>query len=83
MTSVSMFDAKTNLSRYVSTVEAGIEPFIVIVRNGTPVAKLVPYEDRTHRRIGIAKGVLPMMGSLDDFNSISSEADFLGDGGLL
>ena len=61
MTAVSMLEAKTNLSKYVSSVEDKVEPFIIIVRNGTPVAKIVPFEEDTGKRIGIAKGKLPMM----------------------
>ena len=83
MTSVSMFEAKTNLSKYVSSVVDRAEPFIIIVRNGTPVAKIVPYEEDTGKRIGIAKGKLPPMGPLEDFNSIDVTPDFYGNGGLL
>lgn len=83
MTTVSMFEAKTNLSKYVSSVESREEPFIIIVRNGKPVAKIVPYETPVKNRIGIAKGKLPSMPSLEEFNSIPIEDDFLGNGGLL
>lgn len=83
MTSVSMFEAKTNLSKYVSSVVDKTEPFVIIVRNGIPVAKIVPYEEENGKRIGIAKGKLPMMGSLEAFNSIDIASDFYGDGGLL
>ena len=38
MTTVSMFEAKTNLSRYVASVVSQQEPYIVITRNGKPVA---------------------------------------------
>lgn len=78
MTAVSMLEAKTNLSKYVSSVEDKVEPFIIIVRNGTPVAKIVPFEEDTGKRIGIAKGKLPMMGSLEEFNSIDVASDFYG-----
>ena len=40
MTQVGMHEAKTNLSQLVERAEAGEE--IVIARNGTPVARLVP-----------------------------------------
>jgi prevent-host-death family protein len=40
MTQVGMHEAKTKLSQLVERVEAGEE--IVIARNGTPVARLVP-----------------------------------------
>ena len=83
MTSVSMFEAKTNLSRYVNSVISRQEPFVVIMRNGVPVARIVPYESDTDKRIGAAKGRLPLMGSLEDFNSIDAESDFASDGGLI
>ena len=83
MTSVSMFEAKTNLSKYVASIVEKTEPCIIIVRNGTPVAKIVPFEEDAGKRIGIAKGRLPMMGSLEEFNSIDSASGFYGDGGLL
>jgi prevent-host-death family protein len=40
MTQVGMHEAKTKLSKLVERAEAGEE--IVIARNGTPVARLVP-----------------------------------------
>ena len=49
MTTVSMFEAKTNLSRYVASVVSQQEPYVVITRNGKPVAKIVPYEEDTYR----------------------------------
>ena len=81
MTSVSIFEAKTNLSRYVSSVVNKDEAYIVIVRNGKPVAKIVPYDTDNHR-IGMARGILPKMTSLEEFNDIDV-SDFVGDGGLL
>ena len=83
MTAVSMFDAKTNLSRYVAAVEAKEEAYIVILRNGKPAAKIVPFESDEGRRIGIAKGKLPVMEDLQEFNSIDISSDFLGSGALL
>ena len=67
MTTVSMFEAKTNLSTYVASVVSQQEPYIVITRNGKPVAKIVPYEEDTGKRIGLAEGCLPYLSSLDDF----------------
>ena len=83
MTTVNMFEAKTNLSRYVTSVENGTEPFIVISRGGKPVAKIVPYRGETAGRIGLAEGAVPYLTSLEEFNSIPCEDDFSGNGGLL
>lgn len=83
MTAVSMFEAKTNLSKYVASVVSGEEAYIVITRSGLPVAKIVPYEEDTGARIGLAEGVLPYLPDADAFNAISLEDDFEGDGKLL
>lgn len=83
MTTVSMFEAKTNLSKYVASVENKTEPFIIISRGGKPVAKIVPYEQETSSRIGLAEGAVPYLSSLEAFNSISVEDDFSGKGGIL
>jgi prevent-host-death family protein len=55
MRTVNVHEAKTQLSRLLQAVEEGEE--IVIARNGTPVAKLVPHvEERKPREPGSAKG---------------------------
>ena len=82
MTTVSMFEAKTNLSRYVASVVDHQEPYIVITRSGKPVAKIVPFTDEETNRIGLAEGKLPSLSSLEDFNSIVTEDEFTG-GGIL
>lgn len=82
MTTVSMFEAKTNLSRYVASVVSQQEPYIVITRNGKPVAKIVPYEEDTGTRIGLAEGCLPYLSSLDDFDSIDMEKEMANGGNL-
>ncbi len=82
MTTVSMFEAKTNLSRYVASVADRHEPYVIIVRNGKPVAKIVPYTEDASDRIGIAKGKLPEMGTLEEFNQFDLADSFLGDGGI-
>ena len=54
MTTVDVQQAKTQLSRLLAAVEAGEE--VVIVRNGSPVARLVKYERRGKRRFGALAG---------------------------
>jgi prevent-host-death family protein len=52
---VNVHEAKTQLSRLLQEVEEGEE--VVIARNGTPVARLVPHvEERKPREPGWAKG---------------------------
>lgn len=82
VTTVSMFEAKTNLSKYVSRVADRQEPYVVILRNGKPVAKIVPFEEDGGRRIGLAKGKLPMLSSIEDFNSIDLGDELLNGGAL-
>jgi prevent-host-death family protein len=54
MRTVNVHEAKTQLSRLLQAVEEGEE--IVIARNGTPVAKLVPHgEERKPLEPGWAK----------------------------
>ena len=69
MISANIFDAKTNFSRYIASIEDGSQPYIIIKKGNKPVAKIVPYE-APERRIGIAKGKIPNLGSIEDFNDI-------------
>ena len=80
--SVSMFEAKTNLSRYVASVVDRQEPYVIITRSGKPVAKIVPFTETDSRRVGLAEGKLPLLSSLEDFNSVLSEDEMTG-GGIL
>ena len=57
MSVVNVHEAKTQLSRLLARAEAGEE--VVIARNGTPIARLVPYENRLGiRRFGAMKGLV-------------------------
>ena len=47
MKTVNVHDAKTNLSRLLTEVEAGVE--VVIARNGTPVARIVPFDQASQK----------------------------------
>ncbi|HJS88158.1 MAG TPA: type II toxin-antitoxin system prevent-host-death family antitoxin [Acetobacteraceae bacterium] len=51
MKTVNVHEAKTTLSQLLSAVEGGEE--VVIARNGTPVAKLVPVVERVKREPGM------------------------------
>lgn len=82
MTTVTMFEAKTNLSKYVASVVDQQEPYVIITRNGKPVAKIVPFEENAGKRIGLAEGKLPYLSSLEEFNSIDTEVD-MSNGGIL
>ncbi len=58
MATVTIHQAKTNLSKLIARVEAGEE--VVIMRGSTPVARLAPIETKTmKRRFGMLKGKIP------------------------
>ncbi len=63
VTVVGMYEAKTNLSKLIRKVTSGDE--IVIARGGTPVAKLVPYEE-PKRTPGLLKGMFTIAPDFDD-----------------
>jgi len=54
MATVNVHEAKTHLSRLLERVRAGEE--IVIAKNGTPCARLVPLEAAQPRTPGLLKG---------------------------
>ncbi|MBR6028024.1 MAG: type II toxin-antitoxin system Phd/YefM family antitoxin [Clostridia bacterium] len=70
MKRISLNEAEANLPELIASIDQGEEPFIVITINGNPAAKIVPYEEETSRRIGLAEGRIPCLSSLDAFNSI-------------
>lgn len=63
---VNMLEAKNTLSRLVDAVESGVEPEIIIARNGRPAARLVPL-DRTVSgpRLGVARGRFKVPDNID------------------
>jgi prevent-host-death family protein len=76
MAEVGMHEAKTKLSQLVERAEAGEE--IVIARNGTPVARLVPVAPSSSfaSARGAWKGRVQIA---DDFDELPAElADALG-----
>ena len=69
MTSVNMFEAKTDLSRLVKMLEAKEEDVIYIARNGVWVAQLtlIP-EANSSKRIGAAAGKFTVPANFDDMD---------------
>ena len=62
MSSYNVHEAKSNLSRLLQKTAAGEE--VVIMRDGDPVAELIPYRKRSHKRLlGFAAG---QAGATDD-----------------
>lgn len=60
---LSLYDAKTNLSALVDRAAAGEE--IVISKYGRPCARLVPLKKATQRKPGRAKGKIWMAADFD------------------
>lgn len=70
---VNIHEAKTHLSKLLERVALGEE--VVIAKAGTPVAKLVPFDQQPHTRIfGSAKGEFSVP---DDFNEADPEIERL------
>ena len=61
---VNMHEAKIHLSQLVHLVEEGGE--VVISRAGRPVARLVPLEAATQRRLGLHNGEITIHEDFDD-----------------
>lgn len=65
MTKVNVHDAKTHLSRLLARVEEGEE--VVIARDGTPIARLVPYLRPAGQRIvGHGRGEFEIGADFDE-----------------
>jgi prevent-host-death family protein len=71
MQTVSMFQAKTTLSKLVEAVESGKEKEIVISRHGMSVAKIVSIARQpVQQRIGVAKGLFVVPDNIDETNEL-------------
>lgn len=70
MQTVSLFHAKTNLSKLVDQIASGEESEFVISRNGKPVARMVPIiqNKNVSCRIGIAEGEFIVPENIDAAN---------------
>ncbi len=61
---INIYDAKTQLSRLLREVAAGED--IVIAKNGTPLARLVPYQLKGEvRELGFARGRIRISDNFD------------------
>jgi prevent-host-death family protein len=59
MSSYNVHEAKSNLSRLLQKTAAGEE--VIIMRDGQPVAQLIPYRARGRKRqLGFAAGQIEM-----------------------
>lgn len=69
MHTVSLFDAKTHLSRIVEDLLSGKEDRVIIARRGKPVVLVTPVKEADIlRRIGIARGRFDVPDNIDGAN---------------
>jgi prevent-host-death family protein len=69
MHTVSLFEAKTHLSRIVEDLVTGREDQVVISRRGKPVARVTPLKKGdTANRIGVARGKFAVPDDIDGAN---------------
>ena len=64
MVVVNVHEAKTNLSRLLKQAEAGED--VVIARNGKPVVRLSPVQERGERQPGSMEGLFTLPDSFFD-----------------
>jgi prevent-host-death family protein len=64
--SVSIYEAKTHLSRLVERAEAGEET--ILTRHGRPVAKLAPLDPQRPRVPGALKGRVVIAADFDELS---------------
>ena len=84
MVKVNIFEAKTNLSKYLRMLLTEEETGIIIANHGKPVAKLVPYEEpKAKRVIGAAKEKVAPLPSLEEFNSDNEDISAAMEGSLI
>lgn len=62
---INIYDAKTNLSKYIEKVNKNHEA-IIICKNGVPVEQLSEYKLANARKIGLLKGKIQIS---DDFDA--------------
>ncbi len=69
MHTVSLFDAKTHLSRIIEDLLTGRDDQVIVTRRGKPVACVTPLSKReTKNRIGVARGLFEVPDDIDGAN---------------
>ncbi|HTV73624.1 MAG TPA: type II toxin-antitoxin system prevent-host-death family antitoxin [Candidatus Acidoferrales bacterium] len=77
MKTVNMHQAKSDLSRLVREVREGVEREIVIVVDGVPAARLVPYGTAPGRVLGPDHGLIA---TAPDFDAVDGKIAEMFDG---
>lgn len=70
MVQVNMLEAKTNLSKLVAQLESREVDYVIISRNGTPVAKIERFNFNTgeRRQLGLCDGEFDIPDDIDFLN---------------
>ena len=68
MRQISIYEAKTQLSKYIALIESGEENEIIILKNGKEVAKIVPSNSNKQRLGAGLKFSKPLEFKLKDEN---------------
>jgi prevent-host-death family protein len=69
MSTLTLFDVKTHLSRIVEELVEGKEDQVVISRRGKPVVRMIPVRKAdTSKRIGLARGRFKVPDNIDGAN---------------
>ena len=77
MSTYNVHEAKSNLSRLLQKTAAGEE--VIIMRDGKPVAELIPYRVRGRKRqLGFAAGQIEMAEGWERPITDTEAAAFLG-----
>ena len=67
MKTISVFDAKTNLSKVLEELSSGRADGYIITRHGTAIARLVPEPGPAKsKRLGVAAGQFSVPDSIDE-----------------
>jgi prevent-host-death family protein len=69
MNYINIHEAKTHFSKYVQQLEKSSQP-IIICKNGTPVAQLIPFNQAPKRAFGVLKGKITIS---NDFDTLPQE----------
>ncbi len=61
---INIYEAKTHLSKYLEQVSTS-HGEIVICKNGKPIAKLIKYEPKPTRKLGLGKNTIRIAADFD------------------
>ncbi len=69
MSTISLFNAKTHLSRLVDDLIAGKQDQVIVSRHGKPVVRILPFHRKAaDKRIGVARGRFEVPDTIDAVN---------------